>query len=51
MSKSILFYHELALTELIVIYVPFPEPGPPSTKNTSAGYGASILALRSLIFN
>jgi hypothetical protein len=41
MSETVLFNHEFALTMLNKYYVPFPEPGPPKTKNISAGGGGS----------
>jgi hypothetical protein len=37
MPEAVFFHHELALSELLDVYVPLPDPGPPKTKNTSAG--------------
>lgn len=50
MSETVLFNHILALTELKCAYVPLPDPGPPNTKNTSAGAGASTWCSWSLTF-
>lgn len=38
-DEIILLYKDIALARLANSYVPLPEPGPPSTKSISAGFG------------
>jgi hypothetical protein len=42
-NESIFFDEDAALTKSDIIYVPLPDPGPPSTKNNSVGVGGHTL--------